>query len=243
MTNTLNSRRPGNPNVRQTLLAKASDEYSYAADPRAWKRQKLDDSISSTVTSNGASTSYGRGPAPSNVSEPDIQVIEPPRSANNRSSLSNDAEIIDLGTSSDDLGERVPRPAKSSSPDPIRLPPLRTSRPHPFETRPAEYRSYVSDKGKGHAQQSSKLVVEGSEEEEDIEEFTPTPPMGRPANAKKSQEIPPRIVQERRKIFESVPARTPAAVWHSTGKGVNSVDLATGTIISKMKKKDEVSTR
>ncbi|KAH0832102.1 hypothetical protein J3R83DRAFT_13011 [Lanmaoa asiatica] len=237
--NTLGSRnrRPGNPNVRQTVLAQPADGYNYAANSRAPKRQRLDASISPTVTFNGASSSYARGPVPrSKISEFDIQGIEPPRATNNRSNpLTNDAEIIDLGSSSDDLSERVPRDVKSSSPDPIRL--ISQKSVHPFETHPAKYNLSGSNKGKGRAKEVPKLVVEGSEEEEEIGDFTPSPRRDRPSNAKESREIPPNIVHDRRKLFESVPAPAPAAVRYPVEKRVNSVDLATETIVSKMKKK------
>lgn len=243
MTNNLDSkpRCTGNPNVRQTLLAKVYEESNYAADSRARKRQKLDTSISSAVTFDSASSSYARGPAPrSNVPEPDIQLIEAPCVVNNRSNpFPNDAEIIDLGTSSDDVGTCIPRPAKSSSPDPILL---RSGVVHPFETYPAGYGSSASNKGKGRTKESSILVVEGSEEEEDIEEFTPPPPVGQASNTKKS-EIPKNIVPERKKWFETISAPTPAAVRRPVENGVNSVDLISAKVIGRMKKKDEVSTR
>ena len=217
---------------------------SSPADSRARKRQKLDTSISSAITSNGASSSYARRPAPrSAVSDPDIQVIEPPRATLNRSNpVPNDAEIIDLGASSDDLGERVPRPPKSSSPDPILL--LSAQRAvHPFETHPTEYGSSASNKGKGRAKEPPERV-EGSEEDEDIEEFTPPPPKGWPFNAGGSRGIPTGVVHERKRFYENgAHASAPAAIHHSVDKGVNVVDLTTRTVISRMKRKDEVSAR
>ena len=240
MSNTLGSkpRPPGNPNVRQTVLAKPPDWCSSGADSRPQKRQKLGACISSTITPNGASSSYGRRPAPhSSVSEPDIQVIEPLRATHNRRNPApNDAEIIDLGTSSDDLGERVPRAAKSSSPDPMNLHPRR----HPFEIHPTEYGSTASNKGKGRAKEPAELV-EGSEEGEDIEEFTPPPSTSRPL--KESRGIPTNIVHDRKRFFESAPPSVPAATRRPIEKLVNSVDSTTGTVISKMRKKDEVSAR
>ena len=161
-------------------------------------------------------------------------MIEPPRATNNRSNpVPNDAEIIDLGAISDDLGERVPRAAKSSSPDPILL---RPDTVHIFATLPTEYNSSASNKGKGRAKELPERV-EGSEEDEIIEEYTPPPPKVRPLSVKK-----PRIsVPERRLFWEKLSASTPAASHQPVGKGVNSVDLTTGKIISRMKKKDEVS--
>ncbi|KAG8214645.1 hypothetical protein J3R82DRAFT_9723 [Butyriboletus roseoflavus] len=234
MVNNLDSKPwcPGNPNVRQTLLAKAYEGYHHVADPRARKRQKLD--VSSAVTLNGASSSYARGPAPrNNVPEPDIQLIETPRATNNRShTFSNDAEIIDLEVSSDEVGEPVPRPAKSSSPDPINMLSHRTV--HAFDTYPAGY----TNKGKSRAKESPNLFVEGSEGSEDIEEFTSPPPMGQASNTKKS-EIPKNIVPERVRLYESARTFTPAAVRHPAEKVVNSIDSTTAKVIGRMKKKGE----
>lgn len=189
----LEYRRTGIPNLRQTLLAKAFDGQNHTAEPRARKRPKLNTSISSAITFNGASTPYAMEPAPP---QPDIQVIELPRPANNHS-----------------------------------LPPRRRGAHHPFE---------IHQKGNDRAQESEHLV-ESPEEEEDAEEFTRTPPMGQLSITKKSQEMPKSIVQERRTLSVSVLAHTPAAVQHSIGKGVNSVDLKPGSVISKMKKKVSAS--
>ncbi|KAI9573550.1 hypothetical protein HD554DRAFT_2167133 [Boletus coccyginus] len=236
MSNTLSSKsRPsGNPNVRQTVLAKPPDWRSSGADSRPQKRQKLDVSNSSTMTPNGASSSHARRSAPrSSVFEPDIQVIEPLRTTlNRRNPAPNDAEIIDIGTSSDDVGERVSRFAKSSSPDPIRLVPRR----HPFQTHPTEYSSTASNKGKGRAKEPVELV-EGSEEGEEIEDFTPPPSAG--WSFKEPRGIPTNIVHDRKKFFESAPPSVPAATRRPIEKLVNPVESTTGTVISKMKKKDE----
>lgn len=171
-------------------------------------------------------------------------MIEPPRATINRSNpVPNDAEIIDLGGSSDDLGELVPRAAKSPSLDPILLVSKRAV--HAFETHPTEYSSSAPNKGKGRAKELSERV-EGSEEDDDIEQFTSPPSMGRPSNAKKSLEIPKGVVHERTRFYESgarARASAPAAIHQPIEKVVNSVDLTTGTVISKMKKKDEVSAR
>ncbi|KAF8546884.1 hypothetical protein OG21DRAFT_1027325 [Imleria badia] len=244
--NTLSSqpRRPGNPNVRQTVLAKPklTDGSSFGADSHARKRQKLDTSISSAIASNGASSSYARGLAPRNsVSEPDIQVIEPPRATNNRNHpVQNDAEIIDLEVSSSDLGERVPRAVKSSSPDPILIGPNGVRKDvHIFETYPTKYSSSASNKGKGRAKELPERV-EGSEEDESIEEYTPTSRKARPpSNAKESREIPMDIVPQRREYWENFSASAPAASYQPIEKVVNSVDLTSGSVISKMKRKDE----
>ena len=168
---------------------------------------------------------------------------------NNRSNpFPNDAEIIDLGNISDDLGEHIPRATKSSSPDPILLggtvhDPNRRQVHHTFETHPAEYS--LSYKGKGRAKELPEFV-EASEEDE-IQEFTPPPLTGRPFNAKRSPGIPKNIVHERRKVFEDEPVSAPAAIHRPIEKGVKNVDLITGTVmgtvISKMKRKDEVSVR
>jgi hypothetical protein len=173
-------------------------------------------------------------------------VIELPRATvNRRNPVPNDAEIIDLGASSDDFGELVPRAAKSPSLDPILLVSERAV--HAFETHPTEYNSSAPNKGKGRAKELSECV-EGSEEDEDIEQFSPPPPMGRPSTAKKSLEIPipTGVVHERKKFYEGgarARASAPAAVHRPIVRGVNIVDLTTGTVISRMKKKDEVSAR
>lgn len=221
-------------------MAKPPDGRGSGTDFRVWKRQKLDTDVSSSVTSNGVLSSYAREPASrSNISEPDIQVIEPPRPTDKRSKpVPNDAEIIELVAGSDDLGERVPRRVKPSSPDPLDL--LQTTA-HAFETRPTEYSSSASNKGKGRAKESPELV-EGSEEEEDISEFTPPPPLNHPPNAK-VKDIPTGVVNDRKKLFESASASASVVTYHPIQKGVASFDLRTKTVVGRMKKKDEVSTR
>ena len=184
-------------------------------------------------------SSDARKPAPhNNLSEPDVQVIEPPRATNNRSFyVPNDAEIIDIGTSSDDLGELVSRAIKSSSPDPVLL--MSRKDVHVFETHPAEYSLSASNKGKGRAKEPSELVVEGSEGSDEIEE-----PMGRLSSTKRSPGIPKNIVRDRKMHFHSKPASAPASapVQYPIDK-MRQVALTTGTIISHMKKKDEVTRR
>ena len=240
MSNALGSKflTSGNPNVRKTVLAEPPDWCSPGADSRPQKRQKLDANISSTITSNDASSSHARRPALRNsIFEPDIQLIEPLRATlNRRNPAPNDAEIIDLGTSSDDLGERVPRAAESSSPDPTCL----LSRRHPFETRPTVHSLLAPNKGKGRAKEPAE-PVEGSEEGEDIEEFTPPPPTSQPL--KESRGIPTYIVHDHKRFFESAPPSLPPATRRLMEKWMNPVDSTTGTVISKMKKKEKVSAR
>jgi hypothetical protein len=90
-------------------------------------------------------------------------VIERPRATVNRSNpVPNDVDIIDLGASSDDIGER-----QSPSPDPSFLLPQRVV--HLFETPPTECSSSVSNKRKRRAKELFERA-EGSEEEEDDSE-------------------------------------------------------------------------
>ena len=74
------------------------------------KCQKLDTSISSMTTSNGALLSYyARVPTSrSSASNPNTQVVELPHITINWSNPV-PKEIIDLEASSNDLGEHVPQ--------------------------------------------------------------------------------------------------------------------------------------
>ena len=112
---------------------------------------------------------------------------------------------------------------------------------HVFETHPTEYSLSASNKGKGRAKEPSELVVEGSEGSDEIEEFSSSAPMGRLSSTKRSPGIPKNIVRDRKMLFDSKPpAPASAAVRHPIDK-TRQVDLTTGTVISHMKKKDEVS--
>ncbi|KAG6377143.1 hypothetical protein JVT61DRAFT_1195 [Boletus reticuloceps] len=236
MTNDLGRRPhpPGNPNVRQTVLAKAPDGWSASnPDSRARKRQKLDTGIRSTITSNGAS-SYANGSAPrGDVSEPDIQLIEVSRTTNNRGNpVSNDAEIIIIGASSDDLGEPISH-SRSSSSDPLCLRSNKPDRPlHAFETLPKEYSLPASKKGKGRAKEHPEFLKR-PEEDDEISQFTSPPP-----STKKSEDIPKNIVHDRKAFFENGGSSAPAATRHPVEK-VTAIDLTTGTVISKMRKRVE----
>lgn len=205
------------------------------------KRQKLDSNLPSGLTLNGASSSHTRRlAARGNVSEPDLQVIESPPAANNRNNpVPNDAEIIDIGTSSDDLGDRVSRVIKSSSPDPILLAPVAREAIHAFEIHPTGYSLSASNKGKGRAEELPEFVVEDSEASDQIEEFTSPVPTSRPSNTKKSPGIPKDIVRDRMRFYESTPAHAPAVVRYPIQQAP-SIDLISGTRVSRMKKKDEV---
>ena len=207
---------------------------SIITNHHARKRQKLDHDIFSGPTFNGVPPSSVRKPVSrSNVSERDVQVIEPLRGVNNRGHPPNDAEIIDLG-SSDDLGERVPR-AVESSPDPLNI--------HAFDTHPTEPGSFATKKGKGRAKESFELVVADSEED-DIEQFTPPPRTNRPSNSKKSPSIPKNLVRDLRDRFESTPAlaSAPAAVRQVDFVNRTITSSGThGTVVSQMKGKNGVS--
>lgn len=173
-------------------------------------------------------------------------MIEPSRTMNKRSDpVPNDAEIIDIGTSSDDLGERVSHTVKSWSPDPILLAPPVPSRRgiHAFETHPTQYSLSTSKKGKGRAKEPPESVVQGSEGLEEIEDFPPEP-IRRPSSTKKSPSIPKNIVQDRKVFFESTPtpAPAPAAIRHPI-KDTVQVDLITRSVVGQMKKKGEVIAR
>ncbi|KIJ17824.1 hypothetical protein PAXINDRAFT_98018 [Paxillus involutus ATCC 200175] len=233
-TNTLGQAvaRSGNPNASQTVLAKYRPNSSLE-DSRAPKRPRLDGGI------NGISSLFARGICRSSVSEPEIQEVEPTsaRKVHLRpKSLPNDTETMIIGSSSDDLGEPVARAREPSSPDPL----LITARKHPFETLPKKSSSTLSGKGKGRAKDKSEQVVSGSEEEDDIDEFTSSPYMERPSHVKKSPAIPNGIVSKNRERFEGT--STPAAIRCPIipDREVPSMDLTSGTrIVSKMKKKDE----
>ena len=143
----------------------------------------------------------------------------------------NGAEIIDFGASSDDLGEHVPRAAKSSSPDPILLSPNAV---HIFATHPTEYSPSSSNYGQGRARKLAERV-ESSEEDETIEEFMFPPRIARPSIAKKPQKIPTcmDIVLSRRMYWENLYASAPAAGRQLAEKGVNPADLTIGTVIKR----------
>ncbi|KAF9241143.1 hypothetical protein BU15DRAFT_73619 [Melanogaster broomeanus] len=95
-------------------------------------------------------------------------------------------------------------------------------------------------KGKQRAKDKSEQVVSGSEEEDDIVDYTSSPYMERPPNIKKSPAIPNGIVTKTQQRFEG--ASAPAAILPAImpHQGAPSIDLTSGTSITKrMKKKDE----
>ncbi|KAG9315733.1 hypothetical protein JVU11DRAFT_3380 [Chiua virens] len=198
-----------------TILAKTADYFD--RDIHAQKRPRLDRDISSVV-----------------VTERDVQVIEPPRTTSNH--IPNDAEIIELGTSSEDMGEPVSRPVRTSSPDELLLQNPKSA--HAFETHPKAYTSSISYKGKDRAKPQSE-VVEGSEEEEEIEEFTSPPHTGRLSNTTdlRDTSIPKHIVHDLRKVFESASASAPAAIRRPVGILVNHVGAR--PVVAQMRKRDE----
>jgi hypothetical protein len=85
-------------------------------------------------------------------------------------------------------------------------------------------------KGSGALKDSS-----GSEEDEDSEELF-LQPMGRPSNAKKSREIPNIPPGCGRFYGSGTCASAPVAIHHPIERRVGTVDLTTGTVISRMKK-------
>ncbi|KIJ62621.1 hypothetical protein HYDPIDRAFT_114280 [Hydnomerulius pinastri MD-312] len=260
-TLTNNKRRPGNPNTSQTVLAQARADPS---DSRAAKRQRIEiDSFSSGPNPryngsgiNGTSSSSTRGAAPrrGSVSEPEIQVLERPSAAKNqarRKSIPNDANIMVIDDSSDDLGVVVTRGgasvARGSSPDPLLIgAPEKPSIKHAFETLPGQLNSATSSKGKGRARDDSKQVVSASEEDDDIEEFTSDSPwMELPprSTVKQSPAIPNGIVSKNREKFER--NGVPQLVLRSIPKrDVPTVDLisVSRSVVGKMKKKGEPPT-
>ncbi|KIK94059.1 hypothetical protein PAXRUDRAFT_828393 [Paxillus rubicundulus Ve08.2h10] len=225
--------RSGNPNKSQTLLAKYKSDSSLA-DFRAPKRPRLD------AGTNGAPSSFSMSISRSSASESEIQEVESPSACKvhiRPKSLPNDTETMIIGSSSDDLGEPVARAPARSSPDPL----LIIAQKHAFETLPKKKSSLtLSGKGKRRAKDNSEQVVSGSEEEDDIDEFTSSSYMERPSHVKKSPAIPIGIVSRHRERFEGTSA--PAAIRRPIilDRGVPSIDLTSGArIVSRMKKKDE----
>ncbi|KAH7885232.1 hypothetical protein F5I97DRAFT_1883858 [Phlebopus sp. FC_14] len=236
-------RRPGNPNVSQTILAKPRS-IPILQESRPAKRPKLDSSLASNHHNHASSLINDSLPSMKNstlhhgsISEPEIQEVEPPRTVKDRSRhdtrRTNDAETIIIGSSNDDVGEPVIRPAEASSPDPLLLTP---NYKHAFETFPGQLHGLSSRKGKERAKENVEHLVSASEEDE-IEDFTSDPPFAKGDTAsKKSPAIPNGIVQRQRRKFESIPT-----VRH---QGVPAIDLVSmsrpGRVANQMKRKGEV---
>lgn len=237
----------GNPTSRKTVLNSAQSNST--APPH--KRQKMDPHHASLTTShyfragnsNGRNSSSTRGAALSHDSEPEIQVLSTPTSSRKRQqrhSVPNDAEIMVLEDSSEDIGELVARTevdktGDRSSPDPIALPERRPA--HDFDTRPGQLASKTT---KYQQREVSSRPVSPSVSDDEIESFTSEHPF---MPGLKSPAIPPGIVEHHRQKFER--SGEPASSTTNSLRGIPALNFVSSskhpTVASRMKRKDQVS--
>jgi len=236
----------GNPTSRKTILNLAQSNST--APPH--KRQRMDPHHASLTTShyfragnsNGKNSSSTRGAALSHDSEPEIQVLSTPTSSRKRQqrhSVPNDAEIMVLEDSSEDIGELVARTevdktGDRSSPDPIALPERRPT--HDFDTRPGQLASKIT---KYQQREVSSRPVSPSVSDDEIESFTSEHPF---TPGLKSPAIPPGIVEHHRQKFER--SGEPASSTTNSLRGIPALNFVSlskhPTVASRMKRKDQV---
>ncbi|KAG6330377.1 hypothetical protein ID866_8714 [Astraeus odoratus] len=242
-TNNLKGTR-GNPVASRTVLATPRSS-AYPSDHRPSKRSKLESSHVHTRVSPyfSGSTKTERklllppNDSPPHESEPEIHEVQAPVPL--RNTRRNDAEIMILDDSCDDIEQPV-RTDKTddsrSSSDPLLI---QTPKPptHPFETRPGQLHA---DLGQGKSRQVELFnqPVPASESDDEIQSFSSDPPK---TSTLKSPAIPNGIVRQRLDKFEKSSVSI-SSQQSRPGYGVPALHLTdmSKTVVGQMRRKDEL---